>query len=99
MLRKASSNPAGVNRIAGFPGGEPAYGLRGAGTCRRTGRSLCIPAPSGPQVQRGLAPARLRRITELVHAKIEEELTLHQMAQCVGLSTAHFSEMFRKFTG
>jgi AraC family transcriptional regulator len=24
---------------------------------------------------------------------------LHQMAQCVGLSTAHFSKMFRKSTG
>ena len=47
----------------------------------------------------GLAPARLRRVTELVHAKIEEELTLHEMAQCAGLSTSHFLEMFRKSTG
>jgi transcriptional regulator GlxA family with amidase domain len=34
-----------------------------------------------------------------VHAKIEEELTLNEMAQCAGLSTAHFSQMFRKSTG
>src|SRR5262249_51211944 len=33
------------------------------------------------------------------HAKIEEELTLHEMAQCAGLSTSHFLEMFRKSTG
>src|SRR5712672_342550 len=37
----------------------------------------------------GLGPARLRRIKELVHEK----------AQSVGLSTAHFARMFRKSTG
>ncbi|HET8922002.1 MAG TPA: helix-turn-helix domain-containing protein [Candidatus Acidoferrum sp.] len=47
----------------------------------------------------GLGPGRLRRIKELVDAKIEDELTLHEMAQSVGLSTAHFSQMFRKTTG
>jgi AraC family transcriptional regulator len=35
----------------------------------------------------------------LVLAKIEEELTLQEMAQCVGLSTAHFCEAFQKSTG
>ena len=47
----------------------------------------------------GLGPARLRRITELVHAEIEDELSLEKMAETVGLSTAHFSQMFRKSTG
>ena len=47
----------------------------------------------------GLTPVRLRRVTELVNAKIEEELTLQEMAECTGLSTAHFSEAFRKSTG
>jgi DNA-binding GntR family transcriptional regulator/AraC-like DNA-binding protein len=47
----------------------------------------------------GLAPGRLRRVTELVHAKIEEELTLDEMAETAGLSTAHFSQMFRESTG
>jgi AraC-like DNA-binding protein/DNA-binding GntR family transcriptional regulator len=47
----------------------------------------------------GLAPARLRRATELVDAKIEDELTLDEMAESAGLSTAHFSQMFRKSTG
>src|ERR1700688_3852620 len=44
-------------------------------------------------------PHRLRRIKEFVHAKMEGELTLYEMAQCVELSTAHFSRMFRKSTG
>src|SRR5882724_330512 len=52
------------------------------------------------QVYRGgLGSARLRRIKELVQAKIEDDLSLDEMAQSVGLSTAHFARMFRKSTG
>ena len=47
----------------------------------------------------GLGPARLRRVQELVNAKIEEELRIDEMAQSAGLSTAHFSQMFRQSTG
>jgi AraC family transcriptional regulator len=47
----------------------------------------------------GLGPARLRRIKELVHAKMEDELSLGELAQAVGLTTAHFARMFRKATG
>jgi AraC family transcriptional regulator len=52
------------------------------------------------QISRGgLGPARLRKIRELIHAKIEDELSLDEMAESVGLSTAHFARMFRKSTG
>ena len=52
------------------------------------------------QTHRGsLGSARLRRIKEFVHAKMEGEFTLYEMAQCVELSTAHFSRMFRESTG
>jgi AraC family transcriptional regulator len=47
----------------------------------------------------GLGSARLRRIRELVHAKMGDDLSLDEMAQSVGLSTAHFARMFRKSTG
>jgi AraC family transcriptional regulator len=47
----------------------------------------------------GLGSARLRRIKELVHAKMDDDLSLDEMAQSVGLSTAHFARMFRKSTG
>ena len=46
-----------------------------------------------------LGSARLRRIKEFVHAKMEGEFTLYEMAQCVEFSTAHFSRMFRESTG
>jgi AraC family transcriptional regulator len=47
----------------------------------------------------GLGSARLRKIKELVQAKMEDDLSLDEMAQSVGLSTAHFARMFRKSTG
>jgi AraC family transcriptional regulator len=47
----------------------------------------------------GLGSARLRKIKEFVHAKMEDDLSLDEMAQSVGLSTAHFARMFRKSTG
>jgi len=47
----------------------------------------------------GLGSTRLRRIKELVQAKMEDDLSLDEMAQSVGLSTAHFARMFRKSTG
>jgi AraC family transcriptional regulator len=49
--------------------------------------------------QGGLGSSRLRRIKELVHARMEDDLSLDEMAQSVGLSTAHFARMFRKSTG
>ena len=47
----------------------------------------------------GLGSARLRKIKELIHAKMEGDLSLDEMAQSVALSTAHFARMFRKSTG
>ena len=47
----------------------------------------------------GLGSGRLRRIKELVDAKIEDDLSLDEMAQSVDLSTAHFARMFRRSTG
>lgn len=47
----------------------------------------------------GLGSARLRRIKELVHAQMGDDLSLDEMAQSIGLSTAHFARMFRKSTG
>ncbi|MBO0799344.1 MAG: helix-turn-helix transcriptional regulator [Blastocatellia bacterium] len=47
----------------------------------------------------GLGSARLRRIKQLVDAKLGDDLSLAEMAQSVGLSSAHFARMFRKSTG
>ena len=86
-------------RIAGFPNGrlfldsiEQALAI--ALVHRYAVRDRAVRTYRG-----GLGPARLRRVKEFIHAKIEDELTLSDMAECVGLSAAHFSEMFRRSTG
>ena len=88
-----------AERIAGFPNGQLFLDS--------VEQALAVALVNGHGVRHcsaqayrgGLTPARLRRVTELVHAKIEEELTLQEMAECAGLSTAYFCEAFRKSTG
>ena len=88
-----------AERIAGFPSGRLFLDS--------VEQALAVALVNGYAVQdrsvqlhrRGLGSARLRRIKEFVHAKVEEEFTLREMAQSVELSTAHFSRMFRKSTG
>jgi AraC family transcriptional regulator len=92
---------AAVNaeRVAGFPNGRLFLDS--------VEQALAVVLVKGYAVQRrsvqtrrgGLGSARLRRIREFVDARIEDELTLCEMAQAVELSTAHFSRMFRKSTG
>ena len=91
---------AAVNaeRVAGFPNGRLFLDS--------VEQALAVALVSGYAVHRfvqthrgGLGSARLRRIKEFVDAKIEDDLTLCEMAQAVELSPAHFSRMFRKSTG
>jgi AraC family transcriptional regulator len=92
---------AAVNaeRVAGFPSGRLFLDS--------IEQALAVALVDGYAVRRrsvqthrgGLGSARLRRIKEFVDAKIEDELTLCEMAQAVELSPAHFSRMFRKSTG
>jgi AraC family transcriptional regulator len=88
-----------AERIAGFPNGRLFLDF--------VEQALAVALVNGYAVRHrsvrlhrgGLGPARLRTIKELVHAKMEDELRLCEMAQSVGLSPAHFSRMFRKSTG
>jgi AraC family transcriptional regulator len=90
---------AHAEMVAGFPSGrlfldsvEQAMAVALVG-------SHAVRQRPGKISRGGLGPARLRRIKELVHAKMEDELSLGDMAQSVGLTTAHFARMFRKSTG
>jgi len=85
--------------IAGFPGGRLFL--------ESVEQAIAVALVNGhatrhrpAQLHRGgLGAARLRRVKELVHAKMEDDLGLEEMAQSVDLSTAHFARMFRKSTG
>jgi AraC family transcriptional regulator len=98
---RVSSLVAAVNaeRIAGYPSGKLFLDSVEHALAATLVDRYAVRRPSVARYRGGLIPARLRRVTELVHAKIEEELTLHDLAQCAGLSSAHFSETFRKSTG
>ena len=88
-----------AERIAGFPSGSLFLDSVEQALASALVDGYAMPSLSVRKHRSGLGPARLRKIREFVHAKIEDELTLHEMAHAVGLSTAHFSQMFRKSTG
>ena len=88
-----------AERIAGFPSGrlfldsiEQAIAAALVDAYRGQSRSV-------RSLRGGLGPARLRKIKKFVQAKVEDDLTLIEMAQAVDLSPAHFSRMFHKSTG
>jgi AraC family transcriptional regulator len=92
---------AAVNeeRIAGFPSGRLFLDSVEQALAVALVNGHAVRHPSVRVHRGGLGPTRLRRVTELVHAEIEDELSLHKMAEAAGLSAAHFSQMFRKSTG
>ena len=47
----------------------------------------------------GLVDRRIRRAAELMHARLDEELTLKDIAAASYLSPFHFSRLFKKLTG
>jgi len=88
-----------AERIAGFPSGRLFLD-----SIEQAIAAALVDAYAGQNrsmrpLRGGLGPARLRTVKELVHAKVEGELTLIEMAQSVELSPAHFSRMFRQATG
>jgi serine phosphatase RsbU (regulator of sigma subunit) len=78
-----------LDEIFGFADGQP----------QRDDMTLVVMKVEEGCAGVGLTPASVRRVTELVHAKIEDGLTLDEMAESAGLSTSYFSQMFRKSTG
>lgn len=47
----------------------------------------------------GLVDRRIRRAVELMHARMDEELPLEELAAAAYLSPFHFSRLFKKLTG
>jgi AraC family transcriptional regulator len=92
---------AAVNaeRVAGFPSGRLFLDSVEQALAVALVNGYAVRHRSVQTHRGGLGSARLRRIKEFVDAKIEDELTLCEMAQAVELSTAYFSRMFRKSTG
>ena len=98
---RLGSLAAAVNaeRIAGFPTGRLFLDSVEQAIAVALVEAYAVRLRAIQTYRGGLGPARLRRIKDLVHAKIDDELTLVEMAQSVELSPAHFARMFRKSTG
>jgi AraC family transcriptional regulator len=90
---------ANAERIAGFPTGRLFLDSVEQALAVALVNGYAVRHGSVQTHRGGLGSARLRRIKEFVHAKMEDEFTLCEMAQSVELSAAHFSRMFRKSTG
>ena len=92
---------AAVNaeRVAGFPSGRLFLDSVEQALAVALVNGYALRHRSVQTYRGGLGSGRLRRIKEFVDAKMEDDLTLCEMAQSVELSTAHFSRMFRKSTG
>jgi AraC family transcriptional regulator len=45
-----------------------------------------------------MAPRALRRVLELMHANLDKQVSLKDLADCAGLSLSHFSSQFRAST-
>jgi AraC family transcriptional regulator len=88
-----------AERIAGFPNGRLFLDAVEQALAVALVNGYAVRHRSVQTHRGGLGCARVRRIKEFVDAKMEDELTLCEMAQSVELSTAHFARMFRKSTG
>jgi AraC family transcriptional regulator len=88
-----------AERVAGFPNGRLLLDSMEQELAAALVEGHTVRHRSAPHYRGSLAPARLRKVVELIHAKIEEDVTLDELAESAGLSTAHFSQMFRKATG
>ena len=92
---------AAVNaeRAAGFPSGRLFLDCIEQALAVALVNNYAVRRPS-PRIYRGgLTPARLRKVVELVHAELEGDLSLEELADAAGLSITHFSQMFRESTG
>jgi AraC family transcriptional regulator len=96
---RALATAVDVERIAGFPSGRLFLDSIEQALARALVVGYAARDNSLRVYRGGLSPAKLRKITELVQEKIEEDLSLEEMARAVGLSAAHFSQVFRNTTG
>ena len=92
---RLSSLLAAVNaeRVAGFPSGRLFLDSVEQALAAALVNGYAVHHRPERTYRGGLSPARLRRVKEFVHAKIEDELSLHDLARSVALNTAHFAEM------
>jgi AraC family transcriptional regulator len=96
---RALASAVNAERIAGFPSGRLFLDSVEQALAVALVNGYAVRRPSPKIYRGGLTPARLRKVTELVHAKVDDDLSLEEMAELAEISKAHFCQMFRKSTG
>jgi len=96
---RALATAVDVERTAGFPNGRLFLDSVEQALARALVVGYAVRDYSVRVYRGGLSPAKLRKIKEMLQEKIEEDLSLEEMARTVGLSAAHFSQVFRNTTG
>ena len=88
-----------LEREAGYPSGRLYRDALGQAIASAVTQICGVLRRSAQQWKGGLSPSQLRRVSEYVQDRLTHELTLVELASVVGLSRAHFSQMFRRSTG
>jgi AraC family transcriptional regulator len=96
---RALATAVDVERSAGFPSGRLFLDSIEQALARALVVGYAVRDYSVRVHRGGLSPAKLRKIKELMQEKMEEDLSLEEMALTVGLSAAHLSQVFRNTTG
>jgi AraC family transcriptional regulator len=96
---RALATAVDVERTAGFPSGRLFLDSIEQALARALVVGYAVRDYSVRVYRGGLSPAKLRKIEELVQERMDEDLSLEEMARTVGLSAAHFSQVFRNTTG
>jgi AraC family transcriptional regulator len=88
-----------AERVAGFPSGRLFLDSIEQALAVTLVNNYAVRRPSPRTYRGGLTPARMRKVVELVHAEMDGDLSLEELADAAGLSITHFSQMFRESTG
>jgi len=96
---RALATAVDLERTAGFPSGRLFLDSVEQALARALVVGYAVRDYSVRVYRGGLSPAKLRKVKELVQEKLEEDLSLEEMARTAGLSAAHFSQVFHNTTG
>jgi AraC family transcriptional regulator len=89
-----------AEQVMGFPSGRLYMDAMGQALAAAVIQSRgVLRRPLRSTHRGGLAPAQLRRVIEYIQEQIDRHIDVTQLAETAGLSSAHFSQMFRRSTG
>src|SRR5580658_6368388 len=87
-----------AERARGYSAGKPFVDCIESALANILLTSFNTFAPRSIPGKGGMAPHVLRRVVEFMHANMDKQIGLKDLADCAGLSLSHFSSQFRAST-